>query len=191
MSRSLVRAAWVSATLAPIALIGGWTVAAGVQTVPYDSTRDTISALAQIGQPDRWIMTTGIAVLGVCHLVTALGFREARAAGRVVLAVGGVLTIGVAVFALPSGAHGPVAMVTFVALAVWPAFSGVPGRGTSITATAVMLVLLVVFGLGLDGGLVGLSERVLAGAESLWPLVALVVTRGSQASKDAMSITKR
>ena len=179
---TLVRAAWVSAVLAPVALIGGRTVAAAVQPVPYDSLRDTVSALARVDQPHRWVMTTGIVLLGIAHVVTALGFREARPAGRAVLGLGGLFSIGVALFALPSGQHEPVATVSFVALAVWPALSGVPTRPTSITATAVMLVLLVVFGLGLDGGLVGLSERVLAGVESLWPLLALLSTRLGESS---------
>ena len=37
---------WASATAAPVALIGGWTLAATRQPEAYDATRDTISALA-------------------------------------------------------------------------------------------------------------------------------------------------
>ncbi|MBA2349596.1 MAG: DUF998 domain-containing protein, partial [Solirubrobacterales bacterium] len=109
MSSLAARAAWGSALLAPVALIGGWTLAASRQPASYDATRDTISALAAQGATDRWMMTTGFVVLGACHLVTALGFREAAPAGRAVLALGGLLAIGVAIFAEPAAAHVPVA----------------------------------------------------------------------------------
>ena len=43
------RITWVSASLAPVAFIGGWTLAATRQPAAYDATRDTISALAAHG----------------------------------------------------------------------------------------------------------------------------------------------
>ena len=63
------RTALVSAALAPVALIGGWTLAATRQPEAYDATRDTISALAAVGAEDRWVMTTGFLVLGGWMLV--------------------------------------------------------------------------------------------------------------------------
>src|SRR5262245_28691786 len=91
----------VSAGLAPVFLIGGWTLAARLQPRGYNSLRDTISALAGLGATDRWVMTAGLAGLGICHLVTSLGLRPAASTGRVALAVGGVATILVAAFPLP------------------------------------------------------------------------------------------
>ena len=66
----------VSASVAPIALIGGWTLAATRQPAGYDPVRDTISALAARHAADPWIMTAGLAVLGACHVVTAAGLTD-------------------------------------------------------------------------------------------------------------------
>ena len=171
------RAAWVSAALAPIALIGGWTLAASRQPPGYSTTRDTISALAAQGASDRWLMTTGFVVLGTCHIVTALGFREAAPGGRAVLALGGLLAIGVAIFPEPAVAHVPVAAASFVALAAWAALAGVPSRRAGFSAAGVLGVMLVVLTLTLDSRWTGLSERMVAGGEVLWPLAALALTR--------------
>ena len=169
----------VSAAAAPVALIGGWTLAQTRQSAGFDPVTDTISALAARGADDRWIMTVGLFVLGVCHLVTAAGLTEAAPAGRILLALGGAATVVVAASPQPAAAHIPAAAVSFGALALWPAFSGLPDRRTGIVATAVMLVLLGWLGAELrDGDQLGLSERLLAGFQALWPLlVALVIVR--------------
>jgi hypothetical protein len=91
----------LSAALAPVFLIGGWTVAAGRQPTGYSPARETTSALAGLGATDRWVMTIGLAALGICHLVTALGLRPAAGTGRLLLATGGVATVLVAVFPVP------------------------------------------------------------------------------------------
>lgn len=166
-----------SATLAPVALIGGWTVAAALQPASYDATRDTISALAAHGATDRWVMTAGLAVLGGCHVVTALGLDEASPLGRWLLGLGGVSAGLVAVFAQPSQAHFPVATASFVLLAVWPAASGLPTRTVGWAAAGGLSLLLGWFAMELDGDRVGLSERVVAGAQALWPLAAVLATR--------------
>ena len=176
----------VSATLAPVALIGGWTWAATRQPAAYDATRDTISALAAIGAQDRWIMTAGLVVLGGAHVVTAVGLTEARPAGRVVLALGGLTAIGVAIAAQPSPAHFPVATASFVALTVWPALSGLPTPKVAWAASGVLAALMVWFGLELDGPRVGLAERVVAGAQALWPLgvVGVLAARGRRRASE-------
>lgn len=189
--------ALVSATIAPVAMIGGWTVAAARQAAAFDPVRDTISALATSAATAGWIMTAGLAVTGVCHVITAAGLRAAAPGGRVLLAVGGVATAAVA--ALPvdvaPGAHGAAAGVAFVALSVWPAAAGRPGargvlrrrRGTA--ATTGLVALLVWFVLELQGAppasgaLTGLAERALAGAQSLWPLVVVAALRRSPGGK--------
>ena len=172
----------MSAALAPVALIGGWTWAQTRQPGHFDATRDTISALAARGAHDPWIMTAGLAALGGCHLATAAGFTEAGTPARTVLAVGGAATVAVAVAAQPSPAHSPAAAVAFVALSLWPAAlpSTSPGRlrtGGRVLS-ALLLALLAWFGLALRSGeLVGLSERVLAGAQSLVPLALVAAAR--------------
>ena len=167
---------WASATAAPVALIGGWTLAATRQPEAYDATRDTISALAAHGADDRWLMTAALAVVGGCHVVTAYGFEEAAPLGRVLLGLGGVATGLVAVFAEPSEAHFPVATASFVLLAVWPAASGVPTPRGGWVAAGAMSALLAWFGTELGGERVGFVERVAAAAESLWPLAAVALT---------------
>lgn len=171
------RAAWGSALLAPVALIGGWTLAASRQPPGYSATRDTISALAAQDATDRWLMTTGFVVLGACHIVTALGFREAAPAGRGLLALGGLLAIGVAIFAEPAATHVPVATASFVALAAWAALAGVPSRRAGLVAAGVLAALLIAFAFTLDSRWTGLTERIVAGGEVLWPLTALALTR--------------
>lgn len=185
--------ALLSATLAPIALVGGWTVAAHRQPATYDVTRDTISALAARGAADRWIMTLGLLVLGACHIVTALGLRVAHPAGRAMLAAGGVGTLVVA--AAPEPAHGSsrihvvAALIAFVLLSVWAVAGTGRDRGGPLagrlgsTATGVLLALLLLFGISTaDDSLVGVSERVLAGAQALWPLTAVLVARRVRSS---------
>jgi len=176
----------VSSAAAPVLLIGGWTVAAARQQGGFDPVVETISALAAYGADDRWVMTTALAGLGLCHLTTAAALRGAPPGGRAILAGGGVATVLVAVFPLPadesgSVAHTVVAGTAFLALAVWPALAGrrdapAPLRpAASVAAAAVLLGLVGWFGAELtsDSDRVGLAERAAAGAQALWPLAAV------------------
>ena len=178
------RWALASSAAAPVALVGGWTVAQTRQPASYDATVDTISALAARGAPDAWLMTGALAVTGVCHVLTAAGLVEAHPAGRALLAAGGVATALVAVFPQPSTAHFPVATAAFVALSGWPAASDVPGRRQALLASAGLLVLLGWLGVEIGGGSrLGLSERVLAGTQALWPLAAVLALRFGRGSR--------
>jgi hypothetical membrane protein len=195
MTRQVRLWALLSAPLAPLALIGGWTLAAARQPRGYSSVRETISALAGHAATDRWIMTTGLALLGLCHLLTATGLRAARTPGRLFLGLGGLATVLVASFPLPahgtSRTHGECAIVAFVGLAVWPVFAAT-GRGVlrprvAGTACAVLVMLLGWFALALGTRLAGLSERMLAGAEALWPLVVVSLCLGRAADPSRIS----
>jgi hypothetical protein len=70
--------------------------------------------------------------------------------------------------------------VSFAALGAWPLVAGRPdargalGRPASVSAGGVLLVLVGWFAVELsaDSQRVGLAERVAAGAQSVWPLVA-------------------
>lgn len=176
----------VSSAAAPVFLIGGWTVAAARQQDGFDPVVETISALAAYGADDRWLMTAALTAVGLCYLTTAAAFRGAAPAGRVVLAIGGAATLLVAAFPLPadesgSTAHTLAAGASFLTLALWPSVAwrrGAPGPlrpAVSLAAAAVLLGLVVWFGaeLAADSARVGLAERVAAGAQSLWPLVAV------------------
>jgi len=178
--------ALASAVAAPILLVGGWTIAASQQPDGYNPISDTISSLAAQGATDRGVMTTALAGLGACYVITAAGLRPARFAGRLVLACGGLATLLVAAFPQPvrgnSIAHSTAAAVAFSALAAWPVFAARPRpcaplltHFASGAATVFMLGLVLSFVLELHGGHRGLAERAAAGMEALWPL-AVVVT---------------
>jgi hypothetical membrane protein len=172
----------VSSTAAPVSLIGGWSVAASRQPPGYDQIRDTISALAARGATDRWIMTAALATLGLCHLATAGGLTEVGVVARAMLGIGGGATVAVAALPQPNAGHVPAATVGFVALALWPACCQVPGRRVCLAMTVVLLVLLGWLGVELhDGEWIGLSERVLAGAEALCPLAVAALIGGPAA----------
>jgi hypothetical membrane protein len=171
-----------------VLLVGGWTIAQARQPPSYDPVRDTISALAALGASDRFIMTSALAGLGACHVVTAAGLRPVRRRGRAVLATGGVATVLVAAFPQPahghSVAHTVAAAVAFVSLAGWPLFAAARhsagpllGPGASVAASCVLLGLVAWFAAEIHGDQRGLAERAAAGAQALWPLAVVVTTR--------------
>jgi hypothetical protein len=85
----------------------------------------------------------------------------------------------VAALPQPNAAHVPAATVGFVALALWPGASRVPSRRVAAMASAVLLALLGWLSVALRRGeLLGLSERVLAGAEAFWPLIVTLTLVG-------------
>ena len=203
----MTRAPWwtvASATAAPVLLIGGWTLAAALQRDGFDQLSGTISALAALDADHRWVMTAAIAGTGVAHMVTATGLRDAALPGRLVLAVGGVANLFVAAFPLPSGeersaVHFAAAAVGFGALAAWPLLSwrrrpagtretasdprpwGVR-PATVVGAGAVLVGTLVWFiaELSADSDRIGVSERIAAGAQAIWPLAVVMSTRVSR-----------
>jgi hypothetical membrane protein len=179
----------VSSVVAPVLLVGGWTLAAGLQPGSFDAVADTISSLAARGAADRWVMTLALAGVGACYVITGLALRPAASAGRLILMTGGVATVLVAAFPETAGDGGSLphtfwATVGFVALAVWPLAAGRRGAvvpawlrpGARTAAAGVLIGLLVWFGTELIGGgrQVGLAERVLAGAQAVWPLAVVL-----------------
>jgi hypothetical protein len=183
----------VASAAPPVLLAVGWTVAASIQTRPYDPVADTVSALAGTGATDRWLMTLAFALAGAGEIVTGLALRSARMAGRLILIVGGIAGIGVAGCPVTMGdgapgSHIAWAVIGLAALAVWPAAASRRGPAVvpwglrptvSVRATAVFLVLLAGFGLELvtSGGLAGLTERVLGEAQSAWPFMVAMSCR--------------
>ena len=133
-------------------------------------------------------MTSALAGLGACYVITAAGLRPARRAGRVVLAGGGAATLLVAAF--PQPAHGNsvphtiAATVAFVTLGAWPLFAARRDAReplltwtASVAATVALLGLMVWFAAEIHGGQRGLAERAAAGGEALWPLAVVLTTR--------------
>ncbi len=196
-----------SAAAAPVLLVGGWTLAAARQRGGFDPGVETISALAALDAEDRWLMTAALAGLGCCHLTTAAALRPAAPAGRLLLAAGGVGTVLVATYPLPVGdgdspAHTAAAALAFGALAVWPALGRRRGGPLALrpavagtagplalrpavagTAAATLLGLVGWFVVELvrDGDAVGFTERLAAGAQAVWPLVAVLSARRRRA----------
>jgi len=183
------------AVCAPVLLVGGWMVAAALQPTPFSQVADTISALAAYGAADRWVMTVALFGVGACYVLTGLALRPAAMPGRLVLMAGGAATALVAANPQTAGQAGSLphtlaAAAGFVTLALWP----LPGRRTEpaapvllrpaacASASVVLLALLVWFGVELStgGALIGLSERMLAGAQALWPLAVIVACYRSQ-----------
>lgn len=187
MSRPVARWGLLTATLAPLALIGGWTLAA---PPGFDPVTETISALAATDAARPAVMTAGLALTGLAHLGTAAALRPLGIAGRVGLAVGGLGTLAVAALPVDTAGtwHTAAAAVAFGALTAWPALGrrrGCPAppcrNGFALGATGLLSALLVWFYLTLAGvlptGLTGLSERVLAGTQALVPLAAVLLAR--------------
>ncbi|MEV4121438.1 DUF998 domain-containing protein [Micromonospora sp. NPDC049645] len=193
------RWALLSAGGAPLFLVGGWTLAQAAQPDGFDPVRQTISALAASGADHRWIMTIGLAGLGLCHLATALGLVSAAPAGRGLLALGGLATLVVVAFPQnPTGdstTHAVAAGVAFGALAVWPALA-VPRRAApafhrdssarvrraGFATAAVLLGLIGWFAVEFftDGAWIGLTERLVAAAEAVAPLAAVLTAMAAQ-----------
>ncbi|HET7278518.1 MAG TPA: DUF998 domain-containing protein [Dermatophilaceae bacterium] len=177
--------ALASAVVAPTSLIGGWTVAASLQPGRFDARHETISALAALDTPHRWVMTAALVVTGIAHIVTAAALPQARRPGRIALAAAGLATLAVVVFPLPShdtasAAHTTAATVAFTLLGVWPALaasrsaSPVQRPRVAWPASGVLVALALWVGWALTqlSPSLGLIERLAAGGQSLWPLVA-------------------
>jgi hypothetical membrane protein len=184
----------VSSVAAPVLLVCGWTIAAGLQPGSFDAVSRTISALAAQGAADRWVMTLVLLGVGACDVLTGLALRPATSAGRLILVAGGIAGMLVAANPEPAGgggslAHGFWATLGFIALTAWPVAGArrEPSApyglqpAVSASATAVMLGLLAWFSAELIAGLgqAGLAERILAETQALWPL-AVVLTAAAQ-----------
>jgi hypothetical protein len=185
----------VSSAVAPVLLVGGWTVAAALQPRSFNPVADTISSLAAQGATDRWVMTLALAGVGACHVLTGLALRPAALTGRLILMTGGVATMLVAASPEPAGGGGSLphtfwAAIGFTALAAWPPAARKRGPlvpaglrpAVSASAAGVLLGLLAWFGAELitGGRQVGLAERVLAGTQAAWPLAVVLACRRSQ-----------
>jgi hypothetical membrane protein len=199
---AIPKVAVFSSVLAPVFLIGGWTVAARLQREPFDSISETISALAARDADHRWVMTTALLGVGLCHITTAWNLPAAARLGRITHVLGGAATIAVALFPLPAGAteedalaHTVSAAMAFLALAIWPALA-ISRNSRSVLLTpaggalgaAFLISLLAWFAIDLmnDAPTLGLSERIAAGAQAFWPSVIVLTTRYGQSVRSSV-----
>jgi Protein of unknown function (DUF998) len=174
----------VSAGLAPVVATGGWLVAGAVQPASYSPVRETVSVLAGHAGTDRWIMTGALFLVGGCQLVTAAGLADVGVPARVVLAVAGLSSIGIAVSPEPARGSTPQHLawtsLGAVAIAVWPALLArrAPPRPPILSSygcavvTAVFFALLGWLVIETQGGSdLGLAERVFLSTETCWPFI--------------------
>jgi hypothetical protein len=180
----------VSAGLSPVLATGGWLIADAVQPASYSPIRKTVSVLAGHAGTDRWIMTGALFLVGGCQLVTAVGLVGAGMPARVLLAVAGLCSIGIAVSPEPARGSTPQHLawtsLGAVVLAVWPAFVArrAPPRplilssyGRAVVA-AVSMALLGWLVIETQGGSdLGLAERLFLSIETCWPFVVAVALR--------------
>jgi hypothetical membrane protein len=177
-----------SSAAAPVLMVGGWTVAADLQS-RYDPVTTTVSALAAPGATDRWVMTLTFAAVGICYVVTAIALRPARTTGRLVLIAGACAGMLVAVNPEHPGVNYPwphiiSASIGLAGVTTWPA--GAWRRGPSVpwalrpavaaVAVAALLALVAWFGVELvtGAGQAGLAERVAGAAQAVWPLAVVL-----------------
>jgi len=184
--------AWtvVSATLCPVALVGGWLVAGALQPTSYNPMQQTMSVLA--GQPgtDPWIMTGALFVVGATQFVTAAGLHAVGMPARGLLVATGLCTFGVALTPEPTAGPTPLhlafAASCVFTTAIWPIFVGrrpptfswavnyyVCAAVTGFFAVLSGWVVFASFG----GGDLGLAERVTSTALGLFPLIVILSLR--------------
>lgn len=170
-------------------LIGGWTAAAEFRHGRFDQVKQSVSALAATGVPDRWIMTLAFVLVAACYIATALALRPAATAGRLTLIAAGLSGLIVAGSPEPSngqfsGRHAVAAALGFALMAVWPLLASRVGPGMpwalrpaiSLIPFAANVLLLSWFVLELTtgGGDLGLAERALGVVQVFWPLVVVL-----------------
>lgn len=178
-----------SSAAAPVLLIGGWTFAAELRPGRFDQVRQSVSALAATGAPDRWVMTLAFVLVAACYILTGLALRPAATAGRLTLIAAGLSGVVVAMSPEPangqfSGRHAISSAIGFALLATWPLLASRPGPGipwalrprVAFGAMTAIVVLLGWFVLELisGGGALGLAERVLGVVQVFWPLTVVL-----------------
>jgi predicted phosphodiesterase len=180
------RGALLSAFVAFAALVGGWTWGAMQQPAGFDSVRESISALAAVETPHRWIMTSALVLTGVAHVGSALMLPGLRGRGRWVLGGAGLATVAVALAPLPSRGessvpHLVVAALSFVLLAAWPWFAAGASRAPLLRrrvarpVSAFLLLLVASLAVGNQTGMpFGAHERIVAGLLALWPFATAI-----------------
>lgn len=192
----------VSAGLAPLLLTAGWIIAGLLQPPSYSPMQQTVSVMAGQHGADPWVMTTTLVLLGCCYLVTAAGLTGVPLPARVLLALAGVCSLGIA--AAPERATGPTAVhlawtvAGAIIIAIWPAAAGWGSQYSSFVlsargrylATAVFLALLGWLVVETQGGtLLGLAERLDTSVQTTWPFVVALALRLSGGEPGAVART--
>lgn len=185
-----------AAVVTPLALVGGWWWA-GAFTPGYDPVRQSMSDLAAVDAPARWLMTAALVVTGLTYLITAVGLRPADGAGRGLLGVGGAGILLIAwgpneTAGRNTVGHMIVTYLAYIALAVWPAVIARnrpdaplvlrPRFGQVVALGLGVLLLLTVTQIVVAGPVLGLTERVLTTAQAVVPLVVVLGCRSRRST---------
>jgi hypothetical membrane protein len=181
-----------SAVIAPCVLISGWSIAAELQPGSFDAISRSISSLAADGATDRWVMTAALIVVSGCNAVSGLALLPAARYGRILLIAGGIFGLVVAVSPQPmdgsSLRHEIAAGLSCAAMTAWPLF-GLRREpwapfglrpAPSIWATGAVVAILAWFCIEVvtGGDMIGLAERTLTGAQTVWVLVVVLTIVG-------------
>jgi Protein of unknown function (DUF998) len=179
----------VWADLSPVLATGGWLIADAVQPTSYSPIRKTVSVLAGHAGTDRWIMTGALFLVGGCQLVTAVGLVGVGVPARILLAVAGLCSIGIAASPEPTRGSTPQHLawtsLGAVVIAVWPAFVArrapppliLSSYGRAVV-TAVFMALLGWLVIETQGGSdLGLAERLFLSIATCGPLIVAVALR--------------
>jgi Protein of unknown function (DUF998) len=179
----------VSAGLSPVLATGGWLIADAVQPASYSPIRKTVSVLAGHAGTDRWIMTGALFLVGGCQLVTAVGLVGVGVPARILLAVAGLCSIGIAASPEPTRGSTPQHLawtsLGAVVIAVWPAFVArrappplILGSYGQAVVTAVFMALLGWLVIETQGGSdLGLAERLFLSIVTCGPFIVAVALR--------------
>ena len=179
----------VSAGLSPVLATGGWLIADAVQPASYSPIRKTVSVLAGHAGTDRWIMTEALVLVGGCQLVTAVGLVGVGVPARILLAVAGLCSIGIAASPEPTRGSTPQHLawtsLGAVVIAVWPAFVArrappplILGSYGQAVVTAVFMALLGWLVIETQGGSdLGLAERLFLSIVTCGPFIVAVALR--------------
>jgi hypothetical membrane protein len=182
-----------TATLAPVALVGGWLIADALQPSSYSPMRQTMSVLAGQSATDRWVMTAALLLVGSCQIATGAGLTAVRMPARILLILTGLSTLGIA--ATPEPATGPTsrhlafAVSCVVTTAVWPVLvaRSAPVQSWILSVYGCATVTVVFAGLSCwlliaaraGSGDLGMVERLTAEVQGLFPLVVALGLRRS------------
>src|SRR5688500_6922534 len=93
----------VAGIAGPTAFIASWLIAGWLRE-GYDPVNDAISRLAELGAPNRWIVSTGMVTFGGACLLFAPRLNRPASS---VLSVAGVASLVVAAFPCTEGCPGP------------------------------------------------------------------------------------
>lgn len=175
---------------APVLLLAGLAAAGRSQPPGADPVANPVSALAEPGAADRWIMTATFVVVAACDILVALALKPAARAGRTVLVAAGLAGMMVAVFPEHLGGsviHACWAGAGFGGLVLWPALARRGGPGapwglrpvTSLAVTALLAALTAWYLVEQvrHGPQLGVSERAAGIAQTAWPLVVVLSCR--------------